>query len=72
MLDGCASDDETVKLLVFDLLERHIEFFHVFSGGILGAVFGHTDQRKFDLQRRRTSQARKLVLCLDLLGHEIQ
>ena len=65
-------DDQPVKFLILDLLEGAVEFFHVVGRCIARLVSGHADQRQFNLKRRRTDQAGKLVLCLNFFGHQIE
>ena len=74
VFDGRACDDQTVEFLAagLHLLEGAVKLGHVFGSGIAGLVFGHPDQRQFDLNRGCPQQTRKLVLCLDFLGHQVQ
>ncbi len=67
-----AGDDQTVEVLVLDILEVTIEVVQMLGRRVLRFAAVDTQQLDINLQRRVGQQAQKLVFRFDLLWHQVE
>lgn len=72
LFDWCSGDDHAVIALVANVIQIHVERFHVLGGYVRCFMRDGLQKVDLNLQGRIRELAQNLGFCFDFQGHQIQ